>query len=437
MTAESRALFARRRDAIHERSFAPASDGNRHVGAEVELLVYDDETNALLPLIDGARSLVGLLRQHASALAWIEVAGYGAVPKFETHDGAVVSFEPGGQLEISSRAYSSGSKLAASLRETVTRLRDVLVPHGVRLDSVGIDPYHDAHEIPQQLPVQRYRAMTDYVERIGPYGIRMMRQTAAIQVSVDRGSNPASRWHLLNDLAPYLTAIFANSPRYHDEETGHRSYRARCWRMLDVSRTGVFSDDADPATAYTAFALGAGDMLRTDETGVYRAYGDWPAESQSDASWENHLTTLFPDVRPRGHFEVRSCDAIDPAWYVVPIVLISGLAYDARSAHEGALLASESAALLHTAGKLGLRDESIARTARDLFQLALQGAARLGNSYFTSADLETAREYYSRYTDGARSPADDSVTVPPALPRTSRESAPFVRDRRGSAESSP
>jgi glutamate--cysteine ligase len=436
MTAEARRLFERRRAAIHQCSFTPAAH-DRRVGAEVELLVYDDETNAPIRLLEGARNLIGLLRKHSAALGWTEIAGYGTVPTFGTADGAVVSFEPGGQIEISSPAHASGSDLAGALRDMVLSVRSALAPHGIRLDSIGIDPFHDARSIPQQLPVERYRAMTDYFERIGPYGIRMMRQTAAIQVSVDRGSKPMERWRLLNGLAPYLVAMFANSPRYRGQDSGHQSYRAHCWRKLDVTRTGVFPADDDPAGAYATFAMDAGDMFRTDAHGAARAFGAWPAESSSDAGWENHLTTLFPEIRPRGHFEVRSCDAIDPHWYVVPILLICGLAYDEQSAREATLLTTSSAGVLHAAGETALRNPSIADTARDLFGLALRGAARLGNAYFSAADIGVAREFYDRYTAHGRSPADDHLTAPSDLRHTLLECGPSARDHRGSAESSP
>ena len=129
----------------------------------------------------------------------------------------------------------------------------------------------------------------------------------------------------------------------------------------------------------------------------------------ADSAWRTHLTTLFPEVRPRGHFEVRSCDAIDARWYAAPIVFLAGLAYDDIAAREASILAAESRALLRTAGESGLRDPSIARTARDLFQLALAGARRLGDAYCGGAALETAAEFFATYTARDRSPADDRV----------------------------
>jgi glutamate--cysteine ligase len=56
---------------------------------------------------------------------------------------------------------------------------------------------------------------------------------------------------------------------------------------------------------------------------------------------------------------------------------------------------------------VGLHDAALARTASDLFELALSGCAGLGPLYFHPSDLEQARAFYERYTRRGRSPADD------------------------------
>jgi len=412
VSGDSAARFARLRNAIHAESFTPAASTHR-VGAEVELLVLDNATGFPLPLIGSRRSLVELLRLHSAPTGWRELAGYGNVPKFVLPGRGTLSFEPGGQLEISSEPCGNITDLVTRLREIVVSIRAALADEGVRLESVGIDPMNDARDIPLQLRVDRYETMTRYFDRRGPFGVRMMRQTAAIQVSLDRGPLPADRWRLLNDLAPYVTAIFANSPHYHGEETGHRSYRAHCWRMLDLTRTGAGIPSEDPAAEYTRFALAANEMSRS-VAGVDNPFLTREADEQNDAEWRTHLTTLFPEVRPRGHFEIRSCDAIDTGWYAAPIVFLAGLAYDERSAREASILAADSRALLRAAGEHALRDASIARTSRDLFQLALAGARRLGDQYCGGAELETATEFFATYTARDRSPADDRVVIPAA-----------------------
>jgi glutamate--cysteine ligase len=384
-TAARRAL----RDALFVSSFAPQTEESRLVGAEFELLALDADSRRPVPLHSGERSLTTILRTVGREAGWREYAAHDGTPRFDVPATGTISFEPGGQIELSSRAFASPSALIGSVTTSVQALSSRLRAEGIALTSVGIDPQNDARDIPLQLDVDRYRRMTAHFESIGPFGIRMMRQTAAIQVSVDRGALPDARWRLLNDLAPYLTAIFANSPRYRGEQTGHRSFRAHCWRQLDPTRTGLAEVCDDPADAYVRFALGASDIL--------------------GQGWEPHLTTLFPEVRPRGHFEVRSCDAIDPAWYAVPIVLVSALAYDPLAASEASRLAAKGRALLALAGERGLRDESLARTCRDLFRLALDGARRLGEKYIGGEALAVAAEYYRTYTARGQSPADDDA----------------------------
>lgn len=380
------------RDEIHSSSFTPDASGRRRVGAEVELLALDVAARKPVPLFGGPAALIPTLRRYAGHAAWTEFAGYDGIPRFDAHGDATISFEPGGQIEVSSAACDSPAALVPLLHRVVRPLASWILTEGVELQSVGIDPVNDARDIPLQLRVDRYERMTRHFERIGPFGIRMMRQTAAIQVSLDRGDRPAERWRLLNDLAPYLIAIFANSPTYLGRDTGHQSFRAHCWRSLDPSRTGVAEPSDDPAGAYARFALGATEIL--------------------SESLDAHLSTLFPEVRPRGHFEVRSCDAVAPDWYAAPIVFLSGIAYDERASNEAGLLAAESRALLRTAGELGLKDPSIARTARDLFHLALDGARRLGDDYIGGEMLEAAAAFCAQYTARDRSPADRDATAP-------------------------
>jgi hypothetical protein len=111
---------------------------------------------------------------------------------------------------------------------------------------------------------------------------------------------------------------------------------------------------------------------------------------------------------------------VDPIWYAAPVALLSGLIYSRATLHAAAeLLAPPDAELLRQAGQVGLRDVEIGRRARDLCEIALGGAAALGEEFLNKADLEIAREFFDRYTRCGRSPADDlqlDSAVQPALP---------------------
>jgi glutamate--cysteine ligase len=401
--------FASLRDGVFATSFSPQASNTRGIGAEVELLAHDVATNRPVPL-GGARGLLANLRRIGERSGWRAYAAYDGTARFEIPDRGIISFEPGGQIEISSVPCADVTSLVAKIDDVVNALRSPLADSGIVLRSLGIDPFNDARDIPLQLDVARYQKMTAYMESVSEFGIRMMRQTSAIQVSLDRGTNPERRWRLLNDLAPYLIAMFASSPIYVGKDTGHRSFRAHCWRKLDPTRTGVAEEARDAATAYTRFALGANDMMRVDNDGRYRAFEYWLATDETrTTTWDSHLTTLFPEVRARGHFEVRSCDAVPLEWRAVPIVVLAALAYDETSAREASVLTAESRALLRVAGEQGLRNRQIARTVRDLFQLALDGATRLGTNYISRELLDVAAAYQARYTARDRSPADDML----------------------------
>lgn len=407
MTLDAKTIHALTGE-LHGRCFAPSDSESRAVGAEVELLAFDCATNRPVPLETGWNALIPALRRHAMRHEWREHVAAGGMTKFEISGRALVSFEPGGQVEISSLPRATPNALVRMLHDIVRPLRTELLDDGISLESLGIDPFNDAPEIPLQLHSERYERMTAYFERIGPFGIRMMRQTAAMQVSLDRGANPPARWRLLNDLAPYLVAMFANSPYHAGEDTGHRSFRAHCWRQLDTTRTGVAVPSDEAACEYVSFALAANDMMRAAADGEYHPFAWWLERDGDLTSWPTHLTTLFPEVRPRGHFEMRSCDAIPLDWYAVPVALLSALVYDEQASRDAAVLAAESRALLRTAGELGLGDAAIARTARDLFALSIQGARRLGESYVSGELFETCEEFYRRFTARDASPADDA-----------------------------
>jgi glutamate--cysteine ligase len=311
-------------------------------------------------------------------------------------DRSALSFEPGGQIEYSSPPSTSASEVVRRMRAVAARL-DALT-----FLSVGLDPVNPPERVPLQLGGSRYCGMDAYFRTIGPAGARMMRQTAAYQVSLDPGPDPVADWRLLNALAPYVVAIFANSPRYAGQDTGYQSYRAHTWRTLDPSRTGLFIADGDPAEQYMAFALRARTILDPS----HAPFGEL---ALGDAAWETHLTTLFPEVRPRGTFEVRSADAIDPAWYAAPLALLGGLVYDARSARAAAELVGDADPdRLLRAGVAGLGDPLIAAVASELAELAIQGCGRLGPAFLDSADLDQAVEFFDRYTRRGRSPAADT-----------------------------
>ncbi|HET7232117.1 MAG TPA: glutamate-cysteine ligase family protein, partial [Longimicrobium sp.] len=383
------------------------------IGAEVELLPVDAETRRQVPIVaEHGLSTLPLLREFAPRWGWRETASMYGMPNWVVPDGGTITFEPGGQIELSAPPFPSASALLNSLRSTVRPLLAAARDHGIEMLSLGVDPCNGVNELPLQLPGERYVRLTRFLEDCGSGGTRMMRQTASFQCNLDWCGEADARWRFLNALSPWLTAIFANSPVYRGRDTGARSFRACIWRELGGARTGIFPCGDDPVAEYLEFALDAPAILMPDAPREgWLPFREWNARGVATADhWKTHLTTLFPDVRPKGFVEVRGADAVAPEWYAAPVVFLGGLTYHVPSfAAARELVGAPDAALLDRAGRLGLRDERIASVARDLFALALEAAAALGPAFICPADVEEAHAFHDTYTARGLSPADDTL----------------------------
>lgn len=393
----------------------PAARGPRGgaglIGLEIELLPLD-AAGTVVP-IHGPGGSLAFLTELAERRGWRESLSQTGSPQFEPRPEETVSYEPGGQIEYGTAAYASPSRLLRRAEGVLADLRAAADAHGILLAALGIEPGRPLADTSLRLTGDRYRRMDRYLASIGPAGPRMMRQTASLQLNLDFGPDPVLAWRVANGLAAPLTAMFANSPLYAGRPTGHASYRAHLWRRLDPRRTGVFdpAGDADPIRTYVTFALRApwflgpepaepfGDLLDRGEVGL--------------DGWRAHLTTLFPEVRPRGWLEFRSCDAVAPDALAAPVVLLTGILHDPTSlAEAAALLPAPDTGLLELAGRTGLRDEGLAAVSRDLVALGLEGARRQRRERLDGATIGRAEEFFRRYTLAGRSPADDAVPTP-------------------------
>jgi glutamate--cysteine ligase len=393
--AAARARAAELREFVARHAFAPSSlVATDRLGAEIEFLAVNELTGAVAPLEapDGS-SVLDAVRSAGRRHGWAEGRSRKGAPWFRLPSGGRVTFEPGGQVEYASPPRTTATNLLDDLRATASRLRQACGERGIRLLDCGLDPTNGPEQAPLQVRALRYRRMDSYFARIGPAGARMMRQTASLQVAVDIGADALGRWRLLNALAPVLTAVFANSRRYAGEDTGFASYRAETWRRTDLLRTGLLAG-FDPVGEYVDFALRAPAILLGGEDEPARPFEAWAGAIDGMAQWESHLGTLFPEVRPRGYFEVRSIDAVPETQWPAAIALLSGLAYDREAACEAAeIVGDPDSDLLQRAGRLGLGDPTLARIARELAQTALRGCQRLGPAFLSEHYLREAADF--------------------------------------------
>ena len=383
-------------------AFGRAAEGAPRIGAEIEVIPVDAGTGRMAPI----PSTLPLLRGVGASLGWEEEGG--PAPKFYTPTGTLVAYEPGGQVEVSSPPCPSVGGVVRALREVVLPLREAARHAGVRLLEVGIDPLSAPHEVPLQLRSERYLLMDAHLASIGPAGARMMRQTASLQVNLDWAADVLLHWRVLNAAAPFLNALFAGSPVYAGEDTGAQSYRGLGWTVLDPGRTGLATDGDDPAAAYLRFALRAPAILVRNGEGPPEPFGcHLRRGTVGMEAWRAHLSTLFPEVRPRGYAELRSIDAVPAEWYAAPLTLLAGLSHPRALAAAAELLGEPRAELLPRAARRGLHDPEIAALAAELFRIGLEGARLAGEGWVERECRDDALAYFERYTRRGRAPADE------------------------------
>lgn len=382
----------------------------RRLGVEIEWLVHDART---------PRSPLEAGRLHSAAEA------LRALPLHSS-----LTFEPGGQLELSSPPVGSLNECVDAIRADLALVRPVMRELDLGMAGHGHNPWHPPHRI---LAEPRYDAMEAYFDRWGPAGRSMMCSTASVQVCLDAGHEEPGplgfvrRWWLAHLLGAVLAASFANSPTSEGCPTGYRTTRQLIWSQLDPDRTLAPRTDHDPRAEWARYALDAPVMCLRDPLG--RA--PWHApEGLTFREWvrtgaprpptvedlDYHLTTLFPPVRPRGHLELRMMDAQPgEAGWVVPLAVTAALFDDPQAAETVfrtvkplAETAGDRPAprnpLWRRAARGALTDPELRSAAGSAFATALEALPRIG----AAADIiALVSDFHDRYVRHGRCPADD------------------------------
>ena len=326
--------------------------------------------------------------------------------------GSLLTFEPGGQLELSSRPRPGPEAACRSMRADLAHTRRQLAAGGLALSGMGVDP----HRTPLlQETGERYNCMFAY---FGTKGLPMMCSTASVQVCLDVGADQADavrRWEMAHELGPMLVAAFANSPMQKGVRTGLRSTRQAIWANLDPGRTLPVLDGSaapgtdDPAAAWARYALDARLMLMRDGRGGWTAnpgltFREWLDKGEptlEDLGY--HLSTLFPPVRPRGWLELRMIDALPDPYWPVPVAVAAALLDDPVAAEVARAAVAPCAERWAEACRDALTDPALARAARSCFAAA--HAALLRREATPLARL--VADYAERYVERGRCPADD------------------------------
>jgi len=374
------------------------------IGTEHEKFGYCRDTLNPLPY-DGPRSIRAVLEGLRDRFGWAPVLEAGHIIGLEK-DGANVSLEPGGQLELSGAPLENIHQTCDEVNQHLREVRSVAEGIGVEFIGLGAAPIWSHEQMPV-MPKGRYKLMTDYMDRVGTMGKTMMYRTCTVQVNLDFGSEAdmVQKLRVALALQPVATALFANSPFLDGKPNGHKSWRARVWRDLDAARTGMLPfvfEDGFGFEAWVEYALDV-PMYFVYRDGKYidalgQSFRDFmrgelpalPGEIPTLSDWADHLTTIFPEARLKKFIEMRGADGGPWRRLCALPALWVGLCYDQSAldaawdlakgwdaeTRDGLRLAASVDALEGEYGGVKLYD--IAREVVAIAESGLQARARPG-----------------------------------------------------------
>ncbi len=310
------------------------------VGTEYEKVGIDRNTAKAIPYF-GRRGVEFILRELIERFGWEPQEQEGHIIAL-ARGNAMITLEPGGQIELSGEPCESIHCTHAEFTQHIRELLEVAEPLDIVFLGLGMQPVSRVEEI-EWVPKKRYRIMGPYMPKVGSLGQRMMKQTATVQANIDflDEKDAMAKFRTGMGLAPILVGMFANSPISDGQLNGYRSFREHIWTDTDRSRSGLLKFAFSPDVSFAHYVEYALDVpmyfiIRhhdyIDMTGMtFRQFLErgHNGEQATVEDWNDHLTTLFPETRIKRYIEVRSVDSQPPELMLALPALVKGAFYDA------------------------------------------------------------------------------------------------------------
>jgi glutamate--cysteine ligase len=306
--------------------------------------IFAFHAGSLLPagLEPGAISPMGLLERIAALVpgSKLKLDPAERVPTGVTlPSGANFSLEPGGQVEFASAPAGDMAELALDVASGLETLGRAAAGELLFLGT-GTNPL-SRPDHPLLLPKERYLVMTRYFDAVpGGRGVHMMRHTGTVQPNLDVPGEDDDWQDAVNltfVLTPFARHLFANAPWFQGERSKVYSERQAIWPHVDPSRTLIPRGVPFAPDVPCAYARWAREASVFHVAGLPREAQPLPGELPFEkwlhegykgtrptlTEWEQHLGTLFPDLRLRGFLEVRMVDAQPFEHMLAPIAFFA------------------------------------------------------------------------------------------------------------------
>ena len=232
-----------------------------------------------------------------------------------------ITTEPGFQYELSGAPFKNIHSVCLENSSHFNELKEIFSATSITTSSIAYDPFNKLADIPRS-PKERYEIMTTEMPKGGKLSLDMMYKTAGIQINYDYTSEEdfEKKFKIGNYLAPLAIALFANSPFYENKPSGFLSYRGKVWQ--ETNRGGIipitfekvsFEKYIDHAVNYPILFLKKNGKYHSPNGQTFNDFLNgnlnfFKGEKPTLGDFENHLGTIFTEIRLKQVIEFRSLD---------------------------------------------------------------------------------------------------------------------------------
>jgi len=347
------------------------------------------------------------------------------------YQGQSITLEPGGQFELSGAPLETVHETCDEVNTHLAQVKTVADELGVGFLGLGAQPKWRREDIPI-MPKARYDIMRARMRIRGALGLDMMLRTCTVQANLDFGdeADMVTKMRVGLALQPVATALFANSPFIDGRPSGLLSYRSWVWTDTDPDRCGMLPFVFDPDMSFERYVDHALDVpmyfvYRDDRyiDASGQSFRDFiagklpalPGERPRITDWEDHLTTLFPEVRLKRYIEMRGADGGPWRRLCALPALWVGLLYDKGVLDDAWRLVAdwtieEQAGLRELAPRQALatpfRKRTLRAVAAEVLALAREGLKRRARIDSNGLDETHYLDSLDAIVDDGRTPAE-------------------------------
>ena len=292
------------------------------MGTEHEKTPFTLEGHRPVPY-EGARGIGALLEGMKLLLGWEPIMEKGnIIGLYDVTGGGAISLEPGGQFELSGAPVENVHQTQSELMAHLAQVREIATPLGIGFLGLGMTPSWSRAEIPV-MPKGRYKIMTNYMPKVGQYGLDMMYRTCTVQTNLDFSSEADMVKKLRVSLAlqPVATALVCQFAVHRGQ-----AERLPVLPLRDLARHRQCACGHDAVGVRGRHGLRALCRLRARRAHVFR---------QARRGLHRRLGLLVPRLlrRPQQQFARRTSDAVglgQPSFDDFPGGAAQALSRDAR-----------------------------------------------------------------------------------------------------------